>query len=162
MEGRDDGGKTAKLLLIGKISNVGRLLIGGNRDGETIPVGTRYTVVQDSHSPASASLIRYRGSRVYFGARYYRGVDFIVNIYEGGSLGWSRSLALFPFPTAAAAAVVVFVVTTTTTTTSIVITNRDLTTIDYHVRRHYPRRPFSRRSRIFPFVRKENETREDF
>lgn len=50
MEGRDDGGKTAKLLLIGKISNVGRLLIGGNRDGETILVGTRYTVIQDSHS----------------------------------------------------------------------------------------------------------------
>lgn len=161
MEGRDDGGKTAKLLLIGKISNVGRLLIGGNRDDpswHSIHRRPRFALVD---SPASASLIRYRGSRVYFGARYYRGVDFIVNIYEGGSLGWSRSLALFPFPTAAAA-VVVFVVTTTTTTTSIVITNRDLTTIDYHVRRHYPRRPFSRRSRIFPFVRKENETREDF
>lgn len=36
------------------------------------------------------SPIRYRGSRVYFGARYYRGVDFIVNIYEGGSLGSSH------------------------------------------------------------------------
>lgn len=37
-----------------------------------------------------SSPIRYRGSRVYFGARYYRGVDFIVNIYEGGSLGFSH------------------------------------------------------------------------
>lgn len=38
--------------------------------------------------------IRYRASRVYFGARYYRGVDFIVNIYEGGSPGCSRAPAL--------------------------------------------------------------------
>ena len=37
-----------------------------------------------------SSPIRYRGSRVYFGPRYYRGVDFIVNIYEGGSLGSSH------------------------------------------------------------------------
>lgn len=40
--------------------------------------------------------IRYRASRVYFGARYYRGVDFIVNIYEGGSLGCSRAPSFSP------------------------------------------------------------------
>lgn len=37
--------------------------------------------------PGGATPIRYRASRVYFGVRYYRGVDFIVNIYEGGSPG---------------------------------------------------------------------------
>lgn len=37
-----------------------------------------------------ATPIRYRALRVYFGVRYYRGVDFIVNIYEGGSPGCSR------------------------------------------------------------------------
>lgn len=62
----DDGGKAAKLLLIGEISNVGRLVIGGNR--ETIPSWhsihrrPRFALVD---SPASALLLSDIVARAY-------------------------------------------------------------------------------------------------
>lgn len=77
MEGRNDGGKTAKLLLIGKISNVGRLLIGGNRDRETIPVGTRYTL----------SKIR---TRRFASLRFSYQISWLARIFRGPLLSRGR------------------------------------------------------------------------
>lgn len=75
MERRDDGGKTAKLLLIGKISNVGRLLIGGNRDGETIALDT------------PSSKIR---TRRFASLRFSYQISWLARIFRGPLLSRGR------------------------------------------------------------------------